>query len=212
MFAVKGLQYDEIQDTQGWSALHRCAAYGDENDVLWLAKHNALPFLDRCTVKRRLTPLHVAALFDNVSTLEALVKLQVPPVSDGKGGEAEHVQHIINMVDSNGWSPLHAASANGAARTIEWLLRRGANVHPVTYETATWFPRGHEKEQFTALELVKRSGSEKAHRIFMETLQELAPGLEERDDDLFWDLEEGSDTPVADVMDEKAVLLEDTSG
>ena len=40
--------------------------------------------------------------------------------------------HLVNAVDDNGWTPLHAAVANLRGDVVKLLLERGADVHAIT--------------------------------------------------------------------------------
>ncbi len=186
IFETKQLLFDEIQDGRGWSALHRGAAYGTAEDLQWMVDRGARKYVDRRTTTRGLTPLHVAALFDNVSTLETLVNIQASP-------SASSIRRFVNSVDSNGWTPLHVAAERGAPHTMHWLLQHGADPHSTTYGTAaTWFPNGHDGEHFTPKDLAAYSGEE-YYSLFVETLQKLQPDVVADGEDIFFDSKEESD-------------------
>ncbi len=151
-----------------------------------MVDRGARKYVDRRTTTRGLTPLHVAALFDNVSTLETLVNIQASP-------SASSIRRFVNSVDSNGWTPLHVAAERGAPHTMHWLLQHGADPHSTTYGTAaTWSPMATTASTLrpkTSRRTVVRNitvSSSRHSRSFNQTV--VADG-----EDIFFDSKEESD-------------------
>ncbi|KAI1209711.1 ankyrin, partial [Annulohypoxylon truncatum] len=177
------LLFDDIKDKEGWTALHRCAAFGTGEDVRFLHLLGASAYSNRYTTRRGWSPIHVAALMNNVSTLEALSNLQTDrlptrmlPEEDAGG---------LDAVDIYGWTPLHLATHRGSSDTMEWLLRNGADPHRTTYGTADWFPEGREGEALQVADLVMLS-KENCLELFLKTLRDIGYDITIDGDDIYW--------------------------
>lgn len=154
IFADEELSGD-VKDVDGWTSLHRCAAFGTAEDVKLLHFLEAPKCLDRCTTNSGLNPIHVAAMMDNVASLEALTQLH----RDQQIVERPHLDALYS-VDLNGWTPTHLAAQRGAKTTLKWLLQNGADPHRTTYLTAAWFPEGYEGEALAVKDLAVLSGND----------------------------------------------------
>lgn len=174
------IMFDNCKDLEGWTALHRCAAFGTAEDVHFLYSLGLPKYLDRCITDHGWTPIHIAALMDNVSSLEALADLYK---HQGMAGTS-HLD-ALHSVDRQGWTPLHLAVERGAKATLRWLLQNGADPHRRTYRTAAQFPEGHEGEAFTAVDLAKLCGTESL-RDFVELLREAGYDIMTDGVDVFW--------------------------
>ncbi|KAI1091813.1 ankyrin [Rostrohypoxylon terebratum] len=171
--------FDDIKDKEGWTALHRCAAFGTSDDLHFLHLLGASPYSNRYVTNKGWSPIHVASLMNNVSTLEALVNLHATQ------RQSKEYLGAINCVDIHGWTPLQLAIYMGAIDTMRWLIRHGANLHHRTYRTAGWFPKGHEGEAFQASELVKMSRGSPLDAFF-KTLKEIGYDVTIDGDDIYW--------------------------
>jgi ankyrin repeat protein len=149
------LSFDDIKDTQGWTALHRCAAFGTAKDIYLLHRLGASARPEHYVDNWGWTPVHVAALMNNISTLEALVDLAER--TSGHDPDTSGVT-VSNLVDIHGWSPLHLAVHRRAMDTTKWLLLTGGDPQRRTYRTAGWFPQGYEGQDFDAAGLARMSG------------------------------------------------------
>lgn len=177
------LSFDDIKDKQGWTALHRCAAFGTAQDVHSLHILGASANSNRYTTNLGWSPIHVAAFINNSSTLEALVDLQIS--QSPTPNTSNWNTNALNCVDIHGWTPLHLAAYKGAIDTLKWLLRSGADPHRTTYRTATWFPEGHEGEVFQVSDLIMLSRSH-CVEAFLETLEQMGYDITIEGNDIYW--------------------------
>ncbi|KAF7534007.1 hypothetical protein G7054_g6617 [Neopestalotiopsis clavispora] len=177
------LSFDEIKDPEGWTALHRCAAWGQAEDVYLLHRLGASTNPDHYLTNLGWNPIHVAAWMDNVSTLEGLLHLAMS-TSVGKQ-TAKLDSGIANFVDFNGWSPLHLAVYRRATASARWLLHNNADPNMKTYRNANWFPEGYEGEVFEAVDLARMSG-EKYLARFLDLLEEVGHEVVADGEEIFW--------------------------
>ncbi|KAI1877074.1 uncharacterized protein JN550_001146 [Neoarthrinium moseri] len=178
------LLFDEIKDSQGWTALHRCAAFGTANDIGLLHRLGASPFPDRYITNQGWTPVHIAALMDNTSTLEALLHLGTSAM--GMRDMISLNLSVPNFVDTHGWTPLHVAVYRSASSTISYLLRRKADPQQRTYCTAGWFPPGYEGEALDTIDIAKLNG-EKSLFHYVYLLNEAGYEVTTDGEDVFWE-------------------------
>jgi hypothetical protein len=76
-------------------------------------------------------PIHAAACGASDQPLEAVL-LELLPL------DATHdILHVVNQLDSEGWSPLHRAAWNGQADAIRLLLAHGADPKVQTNESVS---------------------------------------------------------------------------
>lgn len=177
------LLFDNIKDSEGWTAIHRCAAYGTAEDIYFLHSTGAPAYTDRYVTNWGWSPIHVAALMNNVSTLEALMKMQANQRTHGVPRED---LSCLNYADFHGWTPLHLAVHRCAMDTMKWLLRKGADPHRRTFCTAGWFPAGHEGDTFSATNLALLSESS-CLEAFLETVREMGNDITADEEDIYWD-------------------------
>ncbi|GAW23124.1 hypothetical protein ANO14919_126740 [Xylariales sp. No.14919] len=166
------LMFDDVQDSQGWTSLHRCAAFGTGEDIYCLYQAGATVWPGRYITVWGGTPIHVAALQNNVSTLDALLSLY-----NGK-------LDALDLADDQGWTPLHHAVYHCAKDAMRWLLNKGADPHRITYRSA-WFPDGHEGEVFNAADLAALSGPE-CREAFVDILKDIGHDVTVEGDDIYW--------------------------
>jgi len=177
----------DVQDGAGWSCLHRAAAYGKAADIRTLIQSGAPTSLH--TMKYAWSPLQVAAIMNNVSTLEALL--------DHWGPQGLH------SPDSNGWTPLHLAVERQAKDTMKFLLKRGADPHLQTFDTATRFPEGLENQLFRPVDLARYRGPQSLIEYTL-ALQDAGWSVVlvgnndniDDDNDMYWDAEEDLCQPL----------------
>ncbi|KAI0815539.1 ankyrin [Xylaria sp. FL0064] len=167
------LIFDDVQDSQGWTSLHRCAAFGTAEDIYCLHRVGAPAWSGRYITLWGGTPIHVAALKNNVSTLEALFDLC--------NGQLD----ALDAADNFGWTPLHRAVYHGAKDAMRWLLSMGADPHRTTYRIGR-FPKGHEGEVFNAADLASLSGIE-CQQVFIGILKDLGHDITIDGSDIYWE-------------------------
>ena len=173
-----GFSSYDAQDEMGWTCLHRAAAFGTPKDIESILRLGASPTL--YTHPHGWSPIHVAAVMNNVDTLKAL--------STGLSPQTLHAP------DAHGWTPLHLAVDREAESTMRFLLLNYADPHAYTYLTAKRFPVGREHEIFCPGDLARENGS-----LF---LQQYADALQESGwkvttgpdgDDVYWDVDQSFD-------------------
>ncbi|KAI1129140.1 ankyrin repeat-containing domain protein [Nemania abortiva] len=183
------LSFDGIKDSVGWTALHRCAAFGTAEDVHFLRFLGASAYVDRYTTNYGLSPIHVAARWNNRPVLEALINLQTNQTPTQK--LPKEVLDILNVADVNGWTPLHHAVYLGATDTMKWLLLSGADPHRTTYSTASWFPNSYEGNAFTVGDLTRFPGT-RFGQDFIEILKGVGYDATIDGEDIYWVPNEGN--------------------
>ncbi|KAI0410233.1 ankyrin [Xylaria grammica] len=166
------LMFDDVQDSQGWTSLHRCAAFGTGEDIYCLHQAGAPAWPGRYITIWGGSPMHVAALHNNVCTLDALFNLY-----DGK-------LDALDLVDDQGWTPLHHAVYRCAKDAMRWLLNKGADPHRTTYHSV-WCPDGHEGEVFNAADLAVISGPA-CREAFVDILTDIGQDVTVVGDDIYW--------------------------
>lgn len=177
------LMFDDIKDSSGFTALHRCAAFGTASDVYKLVELGASPLADSYVTTWGRSPLHVAALQNNVSTLEALADLSINDRNTHDGAAQQRA--ILETADINGWTPLHLAIYCKALNTAKWLLGKRVDVHKRTYSTAIWFPKDHTNEAFSVMDLANMAG-DKILEEFSSLLVDVGYDIFTDGTDIYW--------------------------
>jgi ankyrin repeat protein len=101
----------DVIDTEGWTVLHRVAAYATAAELLELIRQGARP--EQEALPLRWNALHHAVFYGNEDTYKALV----PYFKD----------EIRSMLDERGWTLLHIAASAGHGMIVQDLLVRGAD-------------------------------------------------------------------------------------
>jgi len=201
-FGPYGILFDDTRDLSGWSPLHRCAAYGSSEDMKWIIEHGGSKYLDSLTAEQPQLASHIAALFNNVETLETIMNALARATSATDESSIKSISHVVDFKDPNGWTALHAAVERGAEDTTRWLLIHGADPQLQTYRTATWFPDGYEGQSLSVTGLAKTNG-EGFFQVFTEALLDVRPEVLVRDEgDLYWDSEENVESSASDTCSE----------
>ncbi|KAI0435711.1 ankyrin [Xylaria telfairii] len=177
------VMFDEVRDSEGWTALHRCAAFGTADDVYSLHQLGASTWPARYITRWGQTLVHIAAVMNNLSTLEALVNVQMKLETSRQ--PSIHRYDDIDLVDFSGWTPLHLAVYRCAKDTMKWLLQNGADPHRMTYRTAEWFPADREGEAFSVTDLATMS-EEPCLGTFYTALIEICYNVTIQANDLYW--------------------------
>ncbi|KAI1119845.1 ankyrin [Nemania abortiva] len=167
------LMFDDVQDSLGWTALHRCAAFGTEQDIYSLYQVGASAWSAQYITNWGGTPMHVAATRNNVSTMNALFNL------------CDDRLDVIESVDNQGWTPLHIAVYCKAEDAMKWLLNKGADPHRITY-CSGWSPSGYEGKTFNAADLATISGAA-CREAFIGILRDIGHDITIAEDDIYWE-------------------------
>lgn len=100
-----------IVDTEGWTVLHRAAAYGTAEEVGELIKLGADP--KTAALPLRWNAMHHAVFYGNNPTFEKLLPL--------------FEETLLDMTDERGWTLLHIAASAGHDTIVRYLLSTGSN-------------------------------------------------------------------------------------
>jgi ankyrin repeat protein len=111
ILANDAIQELDTVDTEGWTVLHRVAAYATAVELLELIKQGARP--EQEALPLRWNALHHAVFYGNEETYKALIPY------------FEH--ETTSMLDERGWTLLHIAASAGHSNIIQDLLERGAD-------------------------------------------------------------------------------------
>lgn len=101
------------QDKQGWTLLHRAAAYGNGQDVKSLVKYS-YSSLRTQTTGLSWTPIFFAVQFGNLLTFNEL---------------KQHYQDLLIVTDVRKWTLLHIAVNAKQFEMIRLLISLGADPH-----------------------------------------------------------------------------------
>lgn len=99
----------DVADTEGWTALHRVAAYATPSEVERLIHLGAKP--GQAAPPLLWNAIHHAVFYGNYATFVVL----------------EKYYDVNIMVDDRGWTLLHIAASAGHDRIVRHLLLNGAN-------------------------------------------------------------------------------------
>jgi ankyrin repeat protein len=113
----------DAQDGEGWSCMHRAAAFGCADDIVALVKLNA-PLTLR-TIKTSWAPIFCAVQFGNISTFNELRK---------------HHPDLLILRDVRKWTLLHVAVNAERLEIIKLLISLGADPHSQTLSTEFLVP------------------------------------------------------------------------
>lgn len=106
----------DIIDQEGWTCLHRVAAFGTKKDLVSLIHHGANPMAESLPLKWN--AIQHACFYGNFACYEALLP--------------HFGNDVSNMLDERAWSLLHLAAASGSASLITTLLEMGCDPSATT--------------------------------------------------------------------------------
>ena len=171
----------DIQDVDGWSAMHRAAAFGSAEDIAALVAVGASVTL---LTNLGWMPIRCAVRFENIATFLELAK-HLP-------------SSFIDQQDIRGWTLLHEAAGMGSSEMLGLVLNYGANPHAVSFKTADVVPCGLENKAVTPGDVAKHEGEE-TYLAYVEGLklagfdialvQELEGDTQSSTEDIFWPAE-----------------------
>lgn len=164
----------DIRDVDGWTAMHRAAAFGTANDVTALVKRGSSVTL---LTHMNWMPIRCAVRFENVETFLELAKYLQP--------------NFINNKDVRGWTLLHEAASMGSSTMLDLILQHGADPHIVSTATSCIVPEGLENLAVTPADVAKNEGEE-AYMTYVNALNKAGFDItiqeepEEDEEDVFW--------------------------
>lgn len=112
------------KDEDGFTPLHRAAAYGTGRDVRSLLRLGADPSLR--SAFKGWTPVFFATFYDNADTFRALAD---PLCGAGKSLSGGGARSLVTAVDVRGWTLLHVAASRSSFGVVPMLLQAGADPH-----------------------------------------------------------------------------------
>jgi len=101
-----------LQDGEGWTCMHRAAAFGNGGDIRHLLKLNVSAILK--TTKLSWLPIFCAVQFGNMATYKELAKIH---------------HNLLALIDVRKWSLLHVAVNAKRLDIMCELINLGANPH-----------------------------------------------------------------------------------
>jgi ankyrin repeat protein len=158
-----------IKSCEGWTALHRAAAFGCSKDIDTLLGLGADVGLK--TNELQLLPLATAVQFGNIPTFERLLQ--------HTGIEA------VRETDSRGWTMLHLAAEQGNQELIARLVISGADIHATSEASMASTSDNMQPRGLTALDVARSLGAEKL-QSFICGLQDGNIDVQIDDEEVFW--------------------------
>lgn len=168
----------DIVDTEGWTALHRVAAYGTSSEVLELLRLGALP--EQEALPLRWTAIHHAVFYGNEATYKALIP---------------HFGHYISsMTDERRWTLLHIAASAGYDAIVRDLLYQGADPSALSKPFWSHMPESLYGRECTPREIAAAQSQEREQRYLsvlsscgMDSTAVKLESTDDDDDDVFYD-------------------------
>ena len=133
----------DLQDGEGWSCVHRAAAYGTADDIATLKRmHASISLRTQCLLW---TPIFCAVQFGNVATFLELANCQ---------------PSIWTARDVRGWTLLHVAVNAKHAEIVRLLIQGGADPHVQSAATKFFVPEDLKGLSVTPGDIARRRGSD----------------------------------------------------
>ncbi|CZR69210.1 uncharacterized protein PAC_19110 [Phialocephala subalpina] len=130
------------QDREGWSIMHRAAAFDTADQISVLLKRYT-GLVDVQTYKLCWTPVFCAVQFGNTSTFHELWR---------------HQRDSIAVVDGRRWTLLHVAANAGRLDIMKFLILEGADTQARTEATEFCVPSDLKGLSITPLQIAKLRG------------------------------------------------------
>jgi len=165
------------QSINGWTPLHRAAAYGTGQDIDSLVKRGANLTLK--TYQEQWTPIFVAVEFNNIDTFERLAFYST--------------RSFVQSTDVRGWTMLHIAAGLGNSELIVLLIIHGADPHalscPIAEQSNELVPENMRGSQLTPTDVAKYSGAE-TFSTYVYGLRSAGIDISSDPEDIFWPVPE----------------------
>jgi ankyrin repeat protein len=170
----------DTQDVDGWTAMHRAAAFGSSDDIAALLERGSSSTM---TTRLGWTPIRCALRFKNAATFLELVR---------RLGQS----FDVDEKDVRGWTLLDEAASMGNPEMLNLTLRHGANTHTLTKATSWMVPENLENQAVTPAGVAKSVG-EDHHKAYIDALKKAGFDVTTRkdltdndsEDDMFWPAE-----------------------
>lgn len=176
MLTPHSLSCINTQSCEGWTPLHRAAAYGTRQDVDCLIKRGANLTLK--TYREQWPPIFVAVDSNNIDTFDQLAHYSTP--------------ECFQDTDIRGWTMLHIAAAIGNSELIAILIDLGADPHassnPSSELSNDLIPENIRGLELTPADVAKYSGSGK-FRAYIYGLMDAGIDISSNSEEIFWPAE-----------------------
>jgi ankyrin repeat protein len=145
LLADDSIQDLEAVDTEGWTVLHRVAAYATATELLELIRQGARP--EQEALPLRWNALHHAVFYGNEDTYKALIP--------------HFINDMTSMLDERGWTLLHIAASAGHYMIAQDLLARGANPDALSKPFMSHMPVSLHGRACTPRQVASAQGPER---------------------------------------------------
>ena len=154
LLAEDSYQDLDVADTEGWTALHRVAAFGTPQEAIALLKLGADP--QRTAPPLHWNAIHHAVFYGNHPTFEALVS---------------YYSDVARLRDERGWTLLHIAASAGHDNITRHLVRLGADCQARSKPFMSHMPESLFKRACTPQEVAAAQGQEE-EQLFIEAIRD----------------------------------------
>ena len=150
-----GPQDLHVADKEGWTALHRVAAYATPSEVMRLIELGADP--EQVALPLRWSAVHHAVFYGNYATFRVLF---------------QYYEDIASMTDERGWTLLHIAASAGHDDIVRHLLRLGADPIARSKPFGSHMPEILYQRKCTPQEVAAAQSFER-ERQYLDSLRDL---------------------------------------
>lgn len=173
ILASHSFSHFNAEDRDGWTVLHRAAAWGTSADIKALLRMKVST--NHCTRRLNWSPLFCAVGYKNFDTLQALWENDSSPdVQEGR--------------DIRGWNLLHVAAGYGNLEAVPYLLERGVSLDATSTATSRFVPPSLRGKCVTPSEVARNCGEE-TYLNWTEMLQIAGHAVDVRPEEVNWAFE-----------------------
>ncbi|KAH7068628.1 ankyrin repeat-containing domain protein [Paraphoma chrysanthemicola] len=158
------------RDDDGWSVLHRVAAFGTAADVQRLVQLKAS--VHSQTHNLQWVPIFCAVCFGNMETMKELWQQRNDP-------------SLKDRIDLRGWNLLQVAAGAGNFEAVTYLLEQGVDLEGTSRSTSRSVPPALRNKCVTPSEVARNCG-ESAYNKWAEALAAAGRRLEVLPEDIDW--------------------------
>lgn len=159
LLAEDSYQDLDVADTEGWTVLHRVAAFGMPGEVTELIKLGADP--GKVALPLRWNAIHHSVFYGNYETFETLIPY--------------YGTDLVSITDERGWALLHVAASAGHDDIVRHLLRLGADPIARTKPFMSHMPESLFKRACTPQEVAVAQSPEREAQ-YLEAVRDFESG------------------------------------
>lgn len=167
LLAEDSYQDLDVADTEGWTVLHRVAAYGYPSEVIQLIQLGADP--DKVALPLCWNAIHHAVFYGNYATFNTLIPF--------------YGTNAVSMTDERGWTLLHIGASAGHDEIVRHLLRLGADPLTKSKPFMSHMPESLFKRACTPQEVAAAQSAEREMQ-YLDALDDFEVATE------FWEAQE----------------------